>query len=712
MRTVAGLFALAAAPALAQTVNTGHVEVELAPLTATVQPGSMTYVALREKVAPGWHTYWRNAGDAGQPPQLSWTLPTGWKAGATVWPLPERLPTPPLMTYGYEGQVILPIAMTVPAGAANGDRAALKAHLDILVCKDVCIPESANLNLALPVAAGKPESAPQWGADIARVIAGAPKPATFAASANFVKGAIVLAAGGGPLKGIDADGAYFFPNDASSVFLPARQAVERGPDGLTLTLQPSPVLAKVGALTAPLSGVLATKSGAWEMVATSNAPPPAGASGLGPALSAGDATVNTVKYGLGGLLTALGFALLGGLVLNLMPCVFPVLSIKAVALASRAHAPQEARRDGLFFLAGTLSAFLALAVLVVAGKAAGQALGWGFQLQSPKVTAALALLTLAVALNLSGVFEAGLSLQGVGSDLQRKPGAAGAFFTGVLAVVVGAPCTAPFMASALGYALTAGAVATFVVFLALGLGLALPFVALSFSPALLRKLPKPGVWMDTLRKLLAFPMYATAAFMAWVFAQQTAGSALGLLLGACVALGFSLYLFGVHQHAQADGRRARASLIAAAASLIGALALAGFAAASDGAPRADVAAAGPSALHAEPYSAQRLAELRAQGKPVFVNFTAAWCVSCKVNEEVAFNAASTAKAFTETGAAYLVGDWTRPDPEISKALAAQGRTGVPLYLVYGVDSSPPKVLPQVLTPGVVVRALRTAAVKG
>ena len=702
--------ALTAGPVFAQAVNTGHIEVELAPLTATAQPGTTTYVALREKIAPGWHTYWRNAGDAGLPPAFTWTLPAGWKAGDTVWPLPERLPQAPLMTYGYEGQVLLPVAISVPANAKDGDRASLAAHVDILVCKDVCIPESADLKLALPISAGKPESAPRWGPDIARVIAQAPKAATFATSANFSKGAIALAAAGGPLKGVDADGAYFFPNDAATVLLPARQAVERGPGGLTLTLQPSPTLAKAGALTAPLSGVLATKSGAWEISAKPGAPPP-GASGLGPALSADEAP-KAASGGVGGLFVALGFALLGGLVLNLMPCVFPVLSIKAAALASRAHAPQEARRDGLFFLAGALSAFLVLAIVVIAGKAAGQALGWGFQLQSPKVVAALALLTLAVALNLSGVFEAGLSLQGVGSDLQHKSGGAGAFFTGVLAVVVGAPCTAPFMASALGYALTAGPVATVAVFLALGLGLALPFVALSFSPALLRKMPKPGQWMDTLRKLLAFPMYATAAFMAWVFAQQTAGPALGLLMGAGVMLALGLYLFGLHQHGQAQGRRAWASLIAAGVSLLGALALAGYAAASDRAPRGAVAEGGPSALHAEPYSAQRLADLRAQGKPVFVNFTAAWCVSCKVNEQVAFASADTAKAFADTGAAYLVGDWTRPDPEITKALAAQGRTGVPLYLVYGVDGGAPKVLPQVLTPGVVVRALKAAAGKG
>jgi thiol:disulfide interchange protein DsbD len=695
-----------AAPALAQPVNTGHIEAELVPMTATAEPGSTVHVAVRQKLAPGWHTYWKSSGDAGLPPEITWKLPDGWKAGDIVWPTPTRLPQPPLMTYGYENQVLLPVPLTVPASAKPGDRAPLSAHVEFYVCKDVCIRESADLTLSLPIAAGKPELSPQWGAEIARTLAEAPKPAPFAAAAELKGGVIRLAAAGGPLKGVDPSGAYFFPYDGAALKLEARQAVERGPDGLTLSLQPGAALAKAGVLTAPLEGVLVTKSGAWEVRAKPGPPLP-GAAGLGQVAAAGDAPRTA---GFTKLAIALGFALLGGLVLNLMPCVFPVLSMKAAALAARAHAPGEARRDGLFFLLGTLATFLVLALVLIAGKAAGQAVGWGFQLQSPRVVAVLALLTLAVALNLSGVFEAGLALQGVGAGLQRKPGAVGAFFTGVLAVVVGAPCTAPFMASALGYALTAGPVETIAVFLTLGLGLAAPFVALSFSPALLQRLPKPGPWMESLRRLLAFPMYATAAFMAWVFAQQAGGEALGLLLGACVTLALCLYLYGRFQYVQGEGRRGFATLSASAIALIAAVALAGWAAASDAGPH-PVADGEARALHAEPYSEARLAELRAQGKPVFVNFTAAWCVSCKVNEEVAFSDAAVARAFTDTGTVYMVGDWTRPDPAISSALAAQGRSGVPLYLVYGADGAAPKVLPQMLTSGTVVKAVKAASGK-
>jgi thiol:disulfide interchange protein/DsbC/DsbD-like thiol-disulfide interchange protein len=693
---LAVLGSVAGGPVRAAPVHTGHLDVELVPLSATAEPGQTIYVAVRQKIAPGWHTYWRNAGDAGQATEITWKLPEGWTAGGIVWPAPKRLPTPPLMTYGYEDTVLLPVPVKVPASAKSGDRVNLAAHVDFLVCKDICVPESADLTLAVPVATGKAEPDPHFGAEVARTLSAAPKPALITATLALQGGVLKLAAAGGPLKGADVAGAYFFPFDVKTILLPPRQAIERGPSGLTLTLAPTPELLKAGALKDAVSGVLETSSGAWEITAAPGAPPP-DSSGLGPVASAGDATAPPPSKGLGALALAILFGFLGGLLLNLMPCVFPVLSMKAAALAGRAHAPGEARRDGLFFLAGTLATFLVLAGFLIAGKTAGQAFGWGFQLQSPGVVAVLALLMLAIALNLSGVFEAGLSLQGVGSDLQRKPGAAGAFFTGVLAVVVGAPCTAPIMTSALGYALTAGPVQVIAVFLALGLGLALPFTALSFSPALLARAPKPGPWMDTLKHLLAFPMYATAAFMAWVFAQQSAGGAQGLLLGAGVTLALGLYLYGRFQKGRMAGQREFITLGGVGAALLATVLLGLWSTAPQ-----------PATMASEPYSAARLADLRAQGKPVFVNFTAAWCVTCKVNEQAAFASSDVASAFKRTGAVYMVGDWTKPNPAITQALSEHGRPGVPLYLVYGSGGGEPKVLPQILTSGTVVHALEDA----
>ena len=690
-----------AAPAQAQMLGAPHVRFELAPQTASAQPGSTINVAVHQTIEKGWHTYWKNSGDAGQPTQIKWSLPSGWSAGEIVWPAPRRLREATLMTYGYENEVWLTVPIRVPASAKPGT-APLAAHVDVLVCKDICVPESADLKVDLAVASGAPLPDPRFGAKVASALSATPKPAPIQASVALQGGVLKLWAVGGPLKGVDATGAYFYPAASGVIDHPARQAVEHGADGLTLTLKPAPGLAKAG-LAGPISGLLETRKGVYEITAQPGAALP-GASGLGTVPAADEAPAKP-SGDVGGLAIAVLFALIGGVILNLMPCVFPVLSMKAAALARQAHAPAEARRDGFAFAGGALTTFLALAVILIVSKAAGHAVGWGFQLQSPDVTAFLTLLILAVALNLSGVFEAGLSLQGVGSELQTKPGALGAFFTGVLAVVVGAPCTAPFMASALGYALTASPVEILLVFLALGVGLALPFVALTLSPGLLRRFPKPGPWMETLRHVLAFPMYATAAFMAWVFVQQAGSMALGWLLAATVALGLSAYLFGRAQREGAQGRQALVSLGVAAASLM----LAGFLAVSAVASKAAPAATGAAVqadLPSEPFTPERLASARAEGRPVFVNFTAAWCVTCKVNERLAFSDPAVAKAFADTRTLYLVGDWTRRDDVIAKALAEQGRTGVPLYLVYRPGSDKPRVLPQVLTGGMIARAVK------
>ena len=403
---------------------------------------------------------------------------------------------------------------------------------------------------------------------------------------------------------------------------------------------------------------------------------------------------------------ALGLGLLGGLVLNLMPCVFPVLAMKAAALARHAHhGAGEARAHGLAFMAGTILTFVALAGLLLGLRAAGQAAGWGFQLQTPAVTAALALLMLAVALNLSGVFEAGLSAQRAAGSVSVGGGVFGAFATGVLAVLVAAPCTAPFMAAAVGYALTASAPLALCVFAALGLGLALPFAAVSFTPALIGRLPRPGPWMEGLRHVLAFPMYGAAAWLAWVFVQQTGAEGQGLLFAAGVALAFALYLFGGAQRREAAGAGALVALLGAGVFVTATIFLAALAANAPTDGGGAAASTTERALAAEPYSPERLAELRAQNRQVFVNFTAAWCVTCKVNERVALSQPEVKQAFQSTRTAYLVGDWTRRDPVIARTLAEHGRAGVPLYLVYRPGAAEPEVLPQLLTPDVVKRAL-------
>jgi thiol:disulfide interchange protein len=698
-RILAGLMAVfsltgaALAPAWAAPVDTGHIQAELVAASQGITPGGTVQVALRQAIDKGWHTYWRNPGDSGEATRLALVLPAGWTASPFTWPTPERLPVGPLVNYGYEGEVLLPMTLTVPADAQVGNTVTLRGKADFLVCEEICIPETAELALELPVVARAAPADPKWGPAIDRALSAAPKPAALIAAYQPAAAGLTLAIAGAPLHGTDGAGAYFFPSAPGMLDHAAVQVIERGPEGLTLTLVPGADF-QAAKTPAVLDGVLSIGGQAYEISAASGPAPP-GARGLGPPLAA-------PPVGGLGLPLAVAFALLGGLVLNLMPCVFPILAMKAAALAGHGHETRAARVQGLAFAAGVLSAFLMLAGALIALKAAGAAVGWGFQLQSPPVVAGLALLMLAVAMNLSGVFEVGSSLQGAGDSLAARGGAAGAFFTGALAVVVATPCTAPFMAPALGWALVQPPAASLAVFLALGVGFAAPFVALAFAPGLLARLPKPGPWMDAFRKALAFPMYAAAAWLVWVLSQQAGPDGLARVLAAAVILAAAAWLYGAAQRKVLSGGSPAASGVAAV--LFAVLAIAAAVGPGYSAPQA-VGTASSAKIPFEPYSAQRLAALRAEGRPVFVNFTAAWCVSCQVNERVALSGAKVAEALENNGVAYLKADWTRKDAVIAAELARHGRAGVPLYLVYRPGSAEPQILPSILTEGAVVRAL-------
>jgi thiol:disulfide interchange protein DsbD len=683
-------FALAS-PAAADPGPGPHVNAELVADHAGIAPGQTIHLALRQQIQPHWHTYWKNAGDSGEPPRFIWSLPAGWTPGEIVWPTPRRLPVGPLMNYGYEGEVLLPIPLTAPATARPGDKATLAAKVEILVCAEICVPEDKQVSLTLPVTAGPAPADPAWGPKVAQALAAAPKPAGLTAAFQPKGQAVALAIAGAPLKGADMAGAYFFPASATVIDHAKPEAIERGPEGLTLTLAPGYDF-QGGRAPATLAGVLAVGGKAYELAATPGAPPP-GTSGLGPPpakAAEGGADL--------GLLTAAVFAFLGGLILNLMPCVFPILAMKAASLAAHggSEARAEARAQGLAFGAGAVVTFLGLAGGLIALKAAGGAVGWGFQLQSPPVVAVLALLMLAVALDLSGVYEVGASLQGAGQGLASRGGLAGAFFTGLLAVVVAAPCTAPFMGSALGWALTQPAIAALVVFAALGVGFAAPFVAVAFIPGLLARLPRPGPWMEVFRKALAFPMYGAALWLAWVFAQQAGAEDLAKLFAAGVIVALAAWLAGLAQRQAALGERSIGLAAGAVVAVVVAVAAVVW-------PK-DAAAE----LAFEPYSPQRLAELRAEGRPVFVNYTAAWCVSCQVNDKVAISTATVRSAFARHKVAYLKADWTKRDAGIAAELASHGRAGVPLYLVYGRSGGDGVILPSILTPDIVVKAVEAA----
>ncbi|HEY8950102.1 MAG TPA: protein-disulfide reductase DsbD domain-containing protein [Rhizomicrobium sp.] len=681
------LFLLTALPAAAQ-INTGpKVTPRLVAENGEIAPGESGTVALEEVMKPGWHTYWSNPGEAGLPTEIKWTLPAGWKASAIAWPYPKRLPVGPLMNYGYEDKVWLLTTITAPADAKPGDIVTLRAAADWLVCKEVCIPEDAALSLPLTVSATP--SAPyapvkeQFDAARAKLPIAAPWPVAFQTGDN-----LDLFIASPSLAKAQLKDAVFFPAEEGIVNGMAAQQRAVADNGLVLRL----TKAKSGKTPKILSGVLVLTSADGTVQALDIAAHP----GVVPA-----ANFSTTDDG--GLLAAILFALIGGLILNLMPCVLPILAMKALALANQAHGEKEhARRDGFAYGAGAIVSFAAIGLLLVALRAGGQAIGWGFQLQEPVAVAFFALLVFAVGLNLSGVFEVGNVT--AGETLTRRGGWIGSFFTGVLAVAVAAPCTAPFMAAALGYALTQSAATALLIFLALGIGFALPFVLIGFAPALLRFMPRPGAWMLTFKQLLAFPMYGAAAWLLWVLSQETAGTGLVAALAAMVTLAFVAWVWNASRFAS-SGWRATGMIFA----LLGLIATGALLVAVRQAGTPVVAAEATSAtgIPSQPYTAAKLAGLRAQKRPVFVDATASWCITCLVNEEVALSGAHVHDAFAQNHIAYLVADWTNRNPEITALLAAHGRSGVPLYLYYAPGASDAVILPQVLTESTVLDTIGT-----
>lgn len=716
---LAGTLALASpARATSAEIVTPHITTEILVRAETVAPGDTVDIAVRQTVAKGWHTYWRNPGDSGAPTEITWTLPEGAAGGPVRWPVPHRLPYPPLVNYGYSDTETLLTSVTVPSDWQVGKPLETRIAIDWLVCADICIPESGSTDLTIPTGAEtRPDSAVAFSfLNAERAL---PKPVDWPArfEPGQDTGKLVIEP-----EGVDPAAvteAYFFPAEWGVIDHSAPQDVSVEDGRLVLTLSPDTKFAET-----PPAGVLALTTGnhvrtgyalgdiegtpskiaaagvpAAKAPASGNPIPPAGGA-TGPtdlAASSGDTV---------GLLQAIVFAFLGGLILNLMPCVFPVLALKAVAFVGHRHEAMSRRvLQGGAYTAGILVSFLALAGGLIAIKAGGAAVGWGFQLQQPIVVAVLAYVLFLVGLNLSGLYEIGLGLTRAGQVVHGRSGATGSFLTGVLAAVVATPCTAPFMAVAIGYALTQGASVTIAVFTALGIGLALPFLIISLVPAIGRMLPKPGAWMVRLRQVLAFPVYATAAWLVWVLAQQAGVDAMFAALVGCVLLAFAAWLYGLLQHGLKGGR-----IVATAFSVLGIVAAVGLLAPTM-TPPADAASSDAAAARedgAEVFTPARLAALREEGRPVFVNVTAAWCITCKVNERVALGE-TFRKTLVDDGVTYLHADWTRRDPEITALLERFGRAGVPLYLVYPKGDGSPQVLPQILTEGIVVDALDKAA---
>jgi thiol:disulfide interchange protein len=672
-------------PAAAQAVvESEQIRAELSAEHNTVAPGESLWVALTFDIKPGWHTYWRTPGDSGLPATLNWTLPEGVTAGPIQWPPPERLAYGDLTNFGYSNKVTMLTELKVDAAAPPAD-AVLKAEGMWLVCAEICIPEDGSFTLPIKIAPGGARMSTAAGAAIAAARAKLPQPAPWPVS--FSRNSKTLTLTAGPDVSADqAANVAFFPDAEGVIANAAPQTAALRNNALQLAMTPGT------AAPADITGVLVLGSGEERVGYTVAAAVTGSAADAGSALAASAVTTS--------LLVALVLAFLGGIILNVMPCVLPVLVMKAMSFISRGTTDAAAlRRDGLAYTAGVMVTFGALVGLLLALRAAGDAIGWGFQLQSPIFVAALAYVMLALGLNLSGVFNIGGTF-GVGQDLAARGGATGSFFTGMLAVVVATPCTAPFMGTAIGFALTQSPLEAILIFEALALGLAAPYLLLSFVPGAARKLPRPGVWMDRVKQVLAFPLYAAAAWLLWVLAQQLDAAALASALAGLVLVGFVGWLYGTAQKSSGKGRGV--ALTTAGLALAATVALTATLSAR---PAADAQAAGPSADLSEPYSEARLAALRAEGRPVFVNFTAAWCITCKVNERLALSKADVEAAFKRGNVAYLKGDWTNRNAEISAALQAVGRDGVPLYLYYAPQAAAPVILPQMLTPSTVIEAV-------
>ncbi len=665
-----------------------HVKASLVAAEASVQPGRAFTVALKLEHAAGWHTYWKYPG-TGLPTTLKWDLPPGWTAGDIQWPTPEKIidAKGTITGNGYTGTVYLPVTLTPPKDWKASESVTLRAKAVWLMCEKECIPGEANVSVTLPTTfdAGVINFPPGWVADVAnaslpRLAEGWQVQATQVGKTVTLRLAVP--------SGTPAPREAWFFGDKDFIAYDKPQVFRT--EGAGVFVLDLALSASADVLTKRLTGVLRTKDGLL-----SGKLPFASGLMIETPITLGVAPAGTLPGG--GMAGTLALALLGGLILNLMPCVFPVLGIKILGFVHQSGADRrKVVRHGFIFTAGVLLSFWALAGALAALRSGGEQLGWGFQLQSPAFVFALAAVMLVFALNLSGVFEFGLGATAVGGSLQTKQGYAGSFFTGVLATVVATPCSAPFLAPALGAALALPTGQSFLVFTAIGVGLSAPYLLLSIFPGAVKKLPRSGAWMETFKQFMAFPLYATVGALVWVLVGQVDAEAqLNAILGLTV-VALATWAYGRLARApstgsgQAGSRRVRFGIVAGAV-LLAAGAWLGW-------PQR-------AAIEWEPWSAERVAALQKEGRPVYVDFTARWCATCQTNKKIVFHDAEVLRAVRDKKVALLRADWTNRDEAITAELARWGRAAVPFNLVYLPGMAEPKVLPEVLTPGIVIEAL-------
>jgi thiol:disulfide interchange protein len=696
---VASLLASAAAPAQApakSVVTTEHVRAELiAHAPDGVAPGKQIWVGLQLAHQPEWHTYWKNSGDSGLPTELQWTLPPGVQAGDIAWPVPRKIPIGNLANYGYEGTVLLPVPLTVTpefkTSLLGGGDLDVKLKAQWLVCRTECVPEEGEFSLKIPARSTTAGNAAAFQASFEA------QPKALAGNSKVqVEGdALNVSLGGLPaeLRGKHLE---FFPETGEVIETAAKWT--QAWQGETWTAR-VPLSAQRANSPAVMPVVVTLGNRGWRTEAKVGGQWPAVAAAttsVSPSLQAalrGSAGTGTPSTPSLTLVAALLGALLGGVILNLMPCVFPILAIKVVGFTKHADDRRGHRVAGLAYSAGVIASFAALGALMLALRAAGDQLGWGFQLQSPVVVASLAALFTLLGLNLAGLFEFGSFLPSSVASLEARHPVVNAFLSGVLAVAVASPCTAPFMGASLGFAIGLPAAEAMLVFVAIGLGMAVPYLAASWIPAVAGLLPRPGPWMGIFRRFMAFPMFATVAWLVWVLGQQSGIDGAGALLALLVAMSMVAWALTLH---------GRARNVVAAVSLAG-LVLVAWAIGANITNPPPQQTAGSDATW-QRWEPGRVDQLLASGQPVFVDFTAAWCVTCQYNKKTTLERPDVLADFAGRKVALLRADWTRRDPAITAALAQLGRNGVPVYVFY-VKDRPPVVLSEVLSPDQVRAAL-------
>ncbi|MBM0742047.1 thioredoxin family protein [Phormidium sp. CLA17] len=695
--------------AWAQPSQPENAQAQLISEVKTIQAGSPFWVALQLKLRPEWHVYWKNPGDSGAAPSIQWTLPPGFQAGELVFPYPTRIPVEPLMNFGYEDEVYLLTEITPTAQVASKS-ITLRAQAEVLVCKLECIPEQKTLTLTVPVAPTASTKDPAWTDAFTRTRQAHPQTSPWESSFAVDDKDLTLFVNAPGLAAGQLKQVEFFPDKDGVIQNAAPQRLTVAQDRITLQIERG-----YQEKQDLVEGLLVVQEGSDGKTNVQAFTIQAKPQSINAANAANAETPSKSRTEVANfpIWQALLLALAGGVVLNLMPCVFPVLSLKVLTIAQQAQQnPRQARFSGLAFTTGVLASFGLIAGALLILRSLGQEIGWGFQLQAPVFVLLMAYVLFAVGLSLSGVFTVGASIMGLGHSLTAKPGYSGEFFTGVLATVMATPCTAPFMATAVSVALVQPTPVAIAILLTLGLGLALPYLVISLTPALRRFLPKPGAWMETLQQILAFPMYGAVAWLVWVLTLQVGTNGLAIALVGIILIGFAAWLHQKTQVARSVWRRV--GLVGSLAAIAIVLTLTPLVnssvPSSSSTQSVDPSSANSSVWAA--YTPSQLDQLRQSKQPVFINYTAAWCITCLVNERIALSQPEVLAAFQQKGVALVKADWTNRNAEITQSLSKFGRSGVPLYVLYpnGLEQSEPVILPQVLTPDLVRDAVASVSV--